>query len=89
LGESKADWSLGWADLVSASHDDGLWESPFTILLAERTGHKRYLSLIDGRGRYLSGEFLLSAIASAQKAFRRTHRAAVSGVQDKLQGDNE
>jgi hypothetical protein len=70
--QAAAEWTLSWADLASASHDDGLWESPFTILLVERGGRKRYLSLIDAQGRYVAGEPLLSAIAAGRKAFKRS-----------------
>jgi hypothetical protein len=70
-GQAAREWSVSWPDLVSASRDDGLWESPFTILLVERTGRKRYLSLIDGHGRYVAGDPLLNAIAAGKKAFRQ------------------
>ena len=70
-GQATREWSVSWTDLVSASRDDGLWESPFTILLVERTGRKRYLSLIDGHGRYVAGDPLLNAIAAGKKAFRQ------------------
>lgn len=76
-GQAAADWSVSWADLASASHDDGLWESPFTILLVERAGRKRYLSLIDGHGHYVTGEPLLDAIAAGRKASRRPPGKAV------------
>jgi hypothetical protein len=87
-GRSAVDWSVSWADLTSASRDDGLWESPFTILLVERTGHKRYLSLTDGHGRYVAGDPLLSAIAAGKKAFRRSPgEAAGAGDSKKRQGE--
>jgi len=70
-GQGAREWSMSWTDLVSASRDDGLWESPFTLLLVERTGRKRYLSLIDGHGRYVAGDPLLNAIAAGKKAFRQ------------------
>jgi hypothetical protein len=70
-GQATREWSVSWTDLVSASRDDGLWESPFTILLVERTGRKRYLSLIDGHGNYIAGDPLLNAIAAGKKAFRQ------------------
>lgn len=70
-GQAAREWSVSWPDLVSASRDDGLWESPFTILLVERTGRKRYLSLIDGHGHYVAGDSLLNAIAAGKKAFRQ------------------
>lgn len=70
-GQAAREWSLSWTDLVSASRDEGLWESPFTILLVERTGRKRYLSLIDGHGHYVAGDPLLNAIAAGKKAFRQ------------------
>jgi hypothetical protein len=71
-GQAAPEWSLSWADLASASRDDGLWESPFTLLLVERGGRKRYLSLIDGRGRYVAGDPLLNAIAAGRKASKRS-----------------
>ncbi|HSS76403.1 MAG TPA: hypothetical protein VLV54_06620 [Thermoanaerobaculia bacterium] len=80
-----AEWTLSWADLASASRDDGLWESPFTILLVDRDGRKRYLSLIDGHGHYVTGEPLLNAIAAGRKAFRRLP-GKVSG-EPRKQGD--
>jgi hypothetical protein len=87
-GRSAADWSVSWADLTSASRDDGLWESPFTILLVERTGNKRYLSLTDGHGHYVAGDPLLSAIAAGKKAFRRSPgEAAGGGDPKKRQGE--
>ncbi len=70
-GQAAREWSVSWADLASASRDDGLWESPYTILLVDRTGRKRYLSLIDGHGRYVAGDSLLNAIAAEKKAFRQ------------------
>ena len=79
---------MNWADLTSASRDDGLWESPFTILLLERTGRKRYLSLTDGHGHYVAGDPLLSAIAAGKKAFRRSPgEAAGAGDSKKKQGE--
>lgn len=86
-GRSAMDWSVSWAELASASRDDGLWESPFTILLVERTGRKRYLSLIDGRGRYVAGDPLLSAIAAGKKAFRRSPGQAAGDGDPKKQGE--
>jgi hypothetical protein len=71
-GQAAAEWTLSWADLASASRDDGLWESPFTILLVDRGGRKRYLSLIDARGHYVNGDPLLNAIAADRKAFKRS-----------------
>ena len=71
-GQTAAEWTLSWADLASASRDDGLWESPFTILLVDRGGRKRYLSLIDARGHYVTGDPLLNAIATDRKAFKRS-----------------
>lgn len=71
-GQAATDWSVRWPDLSSASRDAGLWESPFTLLLVQRSGRKRYLSRIDGHGHYLPGGPLLRAIAQAQGAFRRS-----------------
>ena len=60
---------------------------PWSMLLFAAAGKREDSNM--NLGRYLSGESLLSAIASAQKTFRRTHRATASGVQGKVQGDNE
>jgi hypothetical protein len=89
-GQDAADWSISWGDLASASRDDGLWESPFTLLLVERSGGKHYLSLTDGRGRYVPGDRLLKAISEGQKAVKHSRgEIALSGRRGKPQGENE
>jgi hypothetical protein len=70
-GQVAREWAVPWNDLASVSRDDGLWESPYTLLLVERTGRKRYLSLVDGHGHYVTGDPLLKAIAAEKRASRQ------------------
>jgi hypothetical protein len=72
-GRGAAEWSVSWAELTSLALDGGLWESPYTLVLAARGGRKHYFSLLDGRGHYASGAPLLAAVAARQTAFRRAH----------------
>jgi hypothetical protein len=89
-GQDAADWSISWGDLASASRDDGLWESPFTLLLVERSGGKHYLSLTDERGRYVTGDRLLKVISERQKAAKHSRgEITLSGRRGKPQGENE
>jgi len=85
-GHGAAEWSVPWAELTSLAVDGGLWESPYTLVLAARGGHKHYFSLLDGRGRYASGAPLLAAVAARQAAFRRAH-GADGGAADKTPGE--
>jgi hypothetical protein len=85
-GHGVAEWSVSWAELTSLALDRGLWESPYTLVLAARGGRKHYFSLLDGRGRYASGEPLLTAVAARQAAFRRAHGAG-GGAADKPPGE--
>ncbi|HEX7186084.1 MAG TPA: hypothetical protein VF756_29935 [Thermoanaerobaculia bacterium] len=55
-------WSVPWRELAEARRDDGLWDVSYPILIAERKGRKHYVARIDDRGRYLSGDAILSAI---------------------------
>ena len=82
-GKPAVEWSLSWSELASAARDDGLWESPFPILLVERSGRKRYLSMTDGHGHYVAGDPLLAAITEGQREFRQSS----GGHPHRMQGD--
>ena len=66
-GRTKVEWSVRWRDLSEARRDGGLWDAPEPLVIADRRGRKHYLVRIDGKGRYLSGGPILSAIEQGRK----------------------
>lgn len=61
-------WSVPWRELAEARRDDGLWDVSYAILISDRKGRKHYVARIDDRGRYLSGDAILSVISRSRRA---------------------
>jgi hypothetical protein len=76
-GQREPEWTIPWRNLAAAARDDGIWDAPFTLILRERDGTRRYLARIDARGRYLDGNSILAAIARGRGA--RQQPAARAG----------
>ena len=66
-GKKMKGWAIRWADLAAARPDDGMWDSPYPLVITDRGGHKYFVTRIDGQGRYLPGSPILAAIAQARK----------------------
>jgi hypothetical protein len=70
-GHERPNWNLPWRELASAARDGGIWEVPFVLVLRARDGSRRYLAQVDARGRYVSGQPILEAIAARARVSRR------------------
>jgi hypothetical protein len=67
VGKKMKGWSILWSDLVAAQADDGMWDSPYPLVITDRDGHKYFVTRIDEQGRYLPGGPILAAIAQSRK----------------------
>lgn len=75
-GGKAGGWTIAWRDLATAAPAEGVWDSPSPVLLAERSGLRRFVARIDGKDRHLPREPLLKAIEEGRKKFRQTRESA-------------
>lgn len=64
IGSSRPKWSVRWAELAAASKDGGIWDLPFPLVIVDRSGARRYIALLDERGRCIPGDPLLFEIST-------------------------
>jgi len=67
-GESRPDWAITWTDLAAAHRAEGIWDVPYPLALAEKSGRLHHLVLVDAAGKPLSGGPVLSALAEGRLA---------------------
>ncbi len=70
-GESRPDWAITWADLTAAHRADGIWDVPYPLAFAEKSGRLHHLVVIDSAGKPLPGGPVLSALAEGRLASRK------------------
>lgn len=70
-GESRPDWAITWTDLTAAHRADGIWDVPYPLAFAEKSGRLHHLVVIDSAGKPLPGGPVLSALAEGRLASRK------------------
>jgi hypothetical protein len=66
-GKARGNWTVAWKDLVESRKDEGMWDTAYPFVIVDRRGNRHFLTRIDGKGRYLSSDPVLAAIAEGRR----------------------
>lgn len=72
--ESRPDWAIVWTDLAAAHRAEGLWDVPYPLALAEKSGRVHHLVVVDTAGKPRPGGAVLSALAEGRLASRKGYK---------------